>query len=84
MLIKITNTSGSAANGIPDGGYGLWGINHQANVAVDSDGIITSARVNNPATGAAVTITAAANMRIQVGLLSKGGQLSAHLDSRAN
>ena len=84
MLIKITNSSNAVANGIPAGGYGLWSVNHAASVAVDSDGIITSARVNNTATGASVTITAAANMRIQVGLLSKGGQLSAHLDSRAN
>ena len=84
MLIKITSTSGAAANGIPDGGYGLWGINHQANVAVGSDGVITSARVNNTATGAAVTITAAADTRIQLGVLSRGGIFSAHLDSNAN
>ena len=85
MLIKITNSDpDNAADGIPAGGYGLWAINHQANVAVGSDGIITSARVNNTATGAAVTITAGATIRIQVGLLGRGGQFSAHLDSSAN
>ena len=82
MLIKITNSSNAVANGIPaNGGYGLWSVNHAASVSVDSDGLITSARVNNTATGSSVTITAAANMRIQVGLLSRGAVFSAHLDS---